>query len=118
MGRYRIRVATGAWLILCAMLIGLTNALCTPSTLALISTHVAREAQGGMLGISSSVATLGRIIGPLAGGIVYDAAGPQYPFLVGAVLIGMGFIILLVRFSVVAGEPGRPGSSSETQDSE
>ena len=111
-------LATGAWLILCAMLIGLTNALCTPSTLALISTHVAREAQGGMLGISSSVATLGRIIGPLAGGIVYDAAGPQYPFLVGAVLIGMGFIILLVRFSVVAGEPGPPGSSSETQDSE
>lgn len=90
------------WLMLAAIAIGATNALCNPNILAIISSHTSKDAQGGTMGFTASAATLGRIIGPLAGGIVYDAAGPQWPFAVGGALIGLGLLIFIARWKTTA----------------
>ncbi len=90
------------WLILLGIGIGAFNALCNPSILAIISSHTRADQQGGAMGITASAATLGRIAGPLLGGIVYDAAGPQWPFAVGGVLIAAGLMILIGRWKVTA----------------
>jgi predicted MFS family arabinose efflux permease len=49
------------------------------------------------MGFTASAATLGRIAGPILGGIVYDAAGPQWPFAVGGVLIAVGLVLFVAR---------------------
>jgi MFS family permease len=85
------------WLILLAIGIGAFNALCNPSILAIVSSHTRADQQGSTMGITASAATLGRIAGPLLGGIVYDAAGPQWPFAVGGVLIALGLLILAAQ---------------------
>lgn len=86
------------WLVLVAIGIGLFNGLCNPSVLAIISSHARADAQGGTMGFTASAATLGRIAGPITGGIVYDATGPQWPFALGGVLIATGLLILLARW--------------------
>jgi MFS transporter, DHA1 family, tetracycline resistance protein len=90
------------WLLLVSVLIGVFNALCNPNILAIISSHAARDAQGGTMGFTASAATLGRILGPIIGGVVYDAAGPQWPFAVGGALIGLGLLIYIARWKTVA----------------
>jgi predicted MFS family arabinose efflux permease len=62
-----------------------------------MSSHTRADQQGSTMGITASAATLGRIAGPLLGGIVYDAAGPQWPFAVGGVLIALGLLILAAQ---------------------
>jgi MFS family permease len=90
------------WLIVLAIGIGAFNALCNPSTLAIISSHARADQQGGTMGFTASAATLGRIAGPMLGGIIYDAAGPQWPFAVGGTLIAVGLLMLLARWKAVA----------------
>lgn len=89
------------WLVLLAIGIGLFNALCNPSVLAIISSHTRADEQGGMMGVAASAATLGRIIGPVTAGAVYDAAGPQWPFAIGGILIAAGLLLLLARWKNV-----------------
>lgn len=86
------------WLLAISVALGGFNALCNPSLLAIISNHARRDMQGGTMGFTASAATLGRIAGPLIGGLVYDAAGPQWPFAVGGVLIAVGLLVLLARW--------------------
>jgi predicted MFS family arabinose efflux permease len=85
------------WLVLLAVGIGAFNALCNPSLLAIISQNARADAQGGTMGFTASAATLGRIAGPILGGIVYDAAGPQWPFAMGGVLIAVGLLVFVAR---------------------
>ncbi|MCA8916730.1 MAG: MFS transporter [Planctomycetes bacterium] len=89
------------WLILCAMLIGGTNALVNPNVLAIISSHARADEQGGTMGFTASAATLGRIIGPILGGYIYDRFGPEQPFAIGGVLIGLGLLLFLARWKVI-----------------
>lgn len=96
------------WLILLSIGIGAFNALCNPSLLAIISSHARADEQGGAMGITASAATLGRIAGPLLGGIVYDAAGPEWPFAVGGALIAGGLLFLAMRWKSA-------GPASQTQ---
>ncbi len=66
-----------------------------PSVVSLLSRLAPPELQGGVLGIGQSVGSLARIIGPLLAGIVYDAWGIQWPYLLGAVLAGGAFLVAL-----------------------
>ncbi|MCF6228168.1 MAG: MFS transporter [Planctomycetes bacterium] len=90
-------LSTLMWVIIASVFIGAFNSLCNPSILALISKMAAKGEQGGTMGFTSSAATLGRIIGPLAGGILYDAAGPEWPFAIGGILIFMGLLVFVFR---------------------
>ncbi len=93
------------WVILISVLIGGFNALCNPSVLTIISTHAKRTTQGGTMGFTASSATLGRIVGPVMGGVIYAKWGPQWPFVAGAGLIVLGMLVFLVRWKQVTATP-------------
>jgi DHA1 family tetracycline resistance protein-like MFS transporter len=72
-----------------ALGIGLTQ----PSVQSLISRHAAAERQGEVLGLSQSVGALSRVLGPLAAGALFEAAGRNSPFLWGAVLVAGALLV-------------------------
>lgn len=83
------------WVLVVSVPIGFFNGLTNPSLLTLISNATEADSQGGMMGVAASSASLGRIVGPIVGGLVYDAIGPRWPFIVGGVLIVVGWLALL-----------------------
>jgi MFS transporter, DHA1 family, tetracycline resistance protein len=74
-----------------ALGMGLTQ----PSLNSLISRGVGREEQGEILGISQSVGSLSRVIGPVLAGILFADLGRDSPFLWGAALVAAAFALLL-----------------------
>jgi MFS transporter, DHA1 family, tetracycline resistance protein len=88
-------------LLFAAFLVGAFNGLCNPSVLAIISSHARADEQGGTMGYTASAATLGRIIGPILGGYIYDRFGAEAPFAVGGVLIALGMLYLLARWKPI-----------------
>jgi DHA1 family tetracycline resistance protein-like MFS transporter len=66
-----------------------------PSVSALISKRTDPDRQGEVLGVNQSFASLGRILGPLAGSILYDAhAAHALPFVVAVVtLVGVATLL-------------------------
>ncbi len=63
------------------------NGLVTPSTSALISRSSDASRQGMNLGVASSGAALGRILGPAAAGIIFEELGPGVPMVIGSGLV-------------------------------
>jgi MFS transporter, DHA1 family, tetracycline resistance protein len=61
----------------------------SPSQSSLLSRSVGGDEQGAMLGVGQSMSALGRIFGPALSGALFEL-GTGTPFLVGAVLIGLG----------------------------
>jgi multidrug resistance protein len=88
-------------LLFAAFLVGAFNGLCNPSVLAIISSHARADEQGGTMGYTASAATLGRIIGPILGGYIYDRFGAEAPFAVGGALIALGMLYLLARWKPI-----------------
>ncbi|WP_442603837.1 MFS transporter [Paenibacillus sp. KN14-4R] len=74
---------------------GAGNALIRPCVTSLL-TQKTKVAQGVTTGLSSSMDSLGRIIGPLLGGFVYTF-NVTLPYIIGAVLC-LGALVLLARF--------------------
>jgi MFS family permease len=60
--------------------------LAMPNISALISRSSPPDRQGAMLGLNMAAGSMARIVGPMAAGVLYSAVGPDWPFLVGAVL--------------------------------
>jgi len=54
----------------------------------LLTKSVPRESSGGTLGIASSVESLTRIAGPLAGGALLGLLGPRMPGIAASILAG------------------------------
>lgn len=68
------------------------------SAAALISRRTGRELQGEALGLNQSVLSFARIVGPLAGGVVYQAMGPAAPYL-GAAAVAAAAMALALGMS-------------------
>ena len=58
----------------------LGNGLANPTIQALASENVPHEEYGGTLGILQSAGSLGRIIGPIVGGIIFQSFGKDNTF--------------------------------------
>lgn len=71
----------------------LSKTFLRPSILSLISKR-AQIGQGTMMGLSNSAISLGRIIGPIWAGFIFDV-NVNYPYLSGAFILFVGFIISL-----------------------
>ncbi len=54
--------------------------------------------QGSTLGVSQSLGSLARIVGPLWGGFVFDRFGHAAPFISAAVLMSIACVLSLVAF--------------------
>lgn len=78
---------------------GLATALQMPALTSLTSKR-ATVPQGIAMGLSNSFVSLGRIIGPLFGGVVFDV-NILLPYLGGSVIMGIGFIVSLISLKAV-----------------
>jgi len=70
-----------------------------PSITGLLSRSSQVDEQGGIMGIAQSMASLGRIVGPIWGGYSFDAFGFRWPFLSAALLMGIAFLLSLKGLS-------------------
>ncbi|HAL05815.1 MAG TPA: MFS transporter [Brevundimonas sp.] len=86
LGLFSIPVVAG-WIIPVIMGIGACGmSLAMPNISSLISRSSPPDRQGAMLGLNMAAGSMARIVGPIVAGALYSAVGPNWPFLVGAVL--------------------------------
>ncbi len=80
-------------------LMGLGNAAMRPAINTLVSKRTAADQQGSMLGVVNSYNSLGRIFGPIVGGVLFDLLGFQSPYIFGAAVfvITWSFSIYVLR---------------------
>jgi multidrug resistance protein len=87
----------------------------SPACSSMVSRLSSADDQGGILGLASSIASLGRVIGPAFGGFLYDAYGSRNTYLSAAVLMAMTATIAFVGFqSREAHQGGDPAFASTT----
>jgi DHA1 family multidrug resistance protein-like MFS transporter len=81
----------------------LASALLSPAVSSLTSQHTTML-QGITMGLSNSFMSLGRIAGPLLAGIFFDI-NLELPYLSGAVVLFLGFLISLFKLSQQVQQP-------------
>jgi DHA1 family tetracycline resistance protein-like MFS transporter len=81
-------------LVLAALAVGM--GLVQPSLNSLISRRSGREEQGEVLGVSQSVGSLARVLGPLAAGFLFTEFGRDAPYLWGAALIAAAWLLTVL----------------------
>lgn len=79
-------------------LLALGSGLANPANLGGISLLTSPEEQGATLGVTQSMASLGRIVGPFIGGILYEHFSITAPFLASGILAFTGFIIVVMIY--------------------
>jgi MFS family permease len=84
-------VVLGLALALLAIGSGINN----PSNQSMLSKLASADRVGGVLGVGQSLATLGRIIGPIVGGMSYQYLGMSAPYWIGAVAMVVAFVLSL-----------------------
>jgi MFS transporter, DHA1 family, multidrug resistance protein len=77
----------------------LAIAVLSPAVSALTSSLTTLE-QGLTMGLSNAAQSLGRIAGPLLGGVVFDIS-LEYPNYLGAIIMGIGFVVSLFTLTEV-----------------
>jgi DHA1 family multidrug resistance protein-like MFS transporter len=93
-----------AGVLLTAGLFVLITAFLRPAIHSLISRRTT-VGQGMAMGMSNSFVSLGRVVGPIWAGAVFDVR-PSYPYLSGAVILVVVFLLSLVW---IKGEDLEPG---------
>ena len=86
------------------------NSLAQPTLMAMASRLAASTAQGRVIGTVQSAGSLGRVVGPSAGGFMlgWDRPGPDLgygnsPFVIGGIVMGIAFLIsLMLRRSPIS----------------
>ena len=81
-------------LMLAALAVGM--GLVQPSLNSLISRRAGREEQGEVLGVSQSVGSLARVLGPLAAGFLFAEFGRDAPYLWGAALVAAAWLLTVL----------------------
>ncbi len=67
-----------------------------PSLTSMVSKLADPDDQGGILGLASSIASLGRVVGPAWGGYLYDAYGMTTPYVSAAGLMMIAFFVSFI----------------------
>lgn len=78
-----------------ALLLGGSYAISSPAWLAMMSEAAPRGSTGMVMGASETAQGAGLVIGPVLGGILYDAVGPQIPFVASAALLTVGAVLAI-----------------------
>jgi DHA1 family tetracycline resistance protein-like MFS transporter len=85
-------------LVACALLalgMGFNN----PSLSSMVSRLTDPNDQGGVLGLAQSLGSLGRIVGPVWGGFLFDRFGPAMPYMSAAAIMSVAFLVALASLS-------------------
>jgi MFS family permease len=105
--------AVSVWTMIPSMLLmGLGFAAMMPSVNSWVSKRGASEQQGMNMGIVNAFSSLGRVFGPITGGLIFDLVGPQWPYLVGAGIFFVALLFANVQFRRDARIRPRPMSVS------
>ncbi|MEW6234206.1 MAG: MFS transporter [Candidatus Omnitrophota bacterium] len=89
---------TAAMLAAAAFLLAFSSGFVMPCMASMLSQCSAQEVQGGILGLNQSMASMGRILGPLMGTYLFDAWSPSTPFFLGSAFILVSlFLIFPIR---------------------
>lgn len=81
-----------------------------PAMNSLVSRAASSDRQGGVLGLSRSAATLGRVIGPAIAGVLFAFLGKDAPYVASAVLMVGIFWLAVRRRPVATDESVQPGA--------
>jgi MFS family permease len=83
--------AVHSWFVLVPALLALVvgQGLAQPSITSAVSGRARAGQRGRTLGVQQSAGGLARVLGPIAGGLVFQHAGPGWPFLAGAVVTAL-----------------------------
>lgn len=90
-----------------------------PSNSSLLSKLAPREETGGVMGIGQSMSTLGRILGPVVGGYLFDTMGAASPYWVGAAVMLIAFALsfklpTIIKTDVINAAPQVAETSDQT----
>ena len=95
LGFILITLASGyITMLLSISILTLALALIGPALNAFISCY-AGDHQGAVMGLNSATASLGRVLGPLWGGYIFDI-NMAYPFINGAVTLLLGLLVSII----------------------
>ena len=81
-------------MLLATAFFGVTTALQAPALTSLTSQR-STLSQGITMGLSNAFVSLGRIVGPLLGGLLFDV-NMSYPYVAGAAIMLVGVAISLI----------------------
>lgn len=74
--------------------LALAQGMVNPATLGSISVLTSVDNQGEIMGVNQSLASLGRILGPLLGGLLYDYVSLESPFFFSAMIAAIGLLLV------------------------
>lgn len=94
-------------------ILAIGNGLMRPPNLGLISLATPPQEQGAVMGVTNSLASLGRIIGPVIGGLLYQNVGKGAPFYFASGLAFMAWIIVTVNARKVPAPLAQMGATRE-----
>lgn len=86
---------TIAWMALAMTLLSVGNGMSNPSLMGSISLLSENSEQGQAMGVTQSMSSLGRIIGPAFGGFLYGQLSITSPFITSGLLALSGLILTL-----------------------
>lgn len=92
-------VPTVAWMAFLMTCLGLGSGMVNPATMGSISLLANQDEQGVIMGVTQSMASLGRIIGPAVGGFLFGALHIETPFIASGFLALFAFAIVVIIFS-------------------
>jgi len=92
----------------------LGTALLNPTINSAISSRIPKSKQGSGLGINSSIGSLGRVIGPIYAGVLFDQISPGSPFIFGGIIL---LLLTVYCFRPLwSAEPPKDESTIESTD--
>lgn len=95
-GLTMIAFANELWILGLAMtLVPFGHAFTNPSILGAISLLTNRDEQGSAMGTTQGTASLGRILGPYLGGVVYQNINTSAPFMISGMMMSFALVIAL-----------------------
>ena len=80
--------------IVALFLLSVGSGVAGPSMLALVGEAAGAARRGEAMGFQQSASSLGRILGPIIGGVLFDYAGVPWPYLTGAALSVLAVVLV------------------------
>lgn len=98
-------------------LLAIGSGMTSPSNQSILSKLAAEKEVGGVMGVGQSLATLGRIFGPIAGGAAFQYLGMSSPYMLGALtmLLAFGVALMLPAPQSAAAQVNETGKPEPSQ---
>lgn len=97
-----IAVSNNLYLLFVAItLLALGNSISGPLLSGLISKKTPDDEQGNIMGVSQSIGSVARIVGPVAGTFIYSQIGLRAPYLIATAILGITAIFSFKNLLVV-----------------